>query len=810
MASVTPDETLREAFCDAERTVQEDGTRTIREGEIEKSPAGGYFARIDGRRTFRGDYTILEQLPTKGAEADIYLLEREGERHILKLYRHRMEPKLEVLEKIGGVSRANSHCFVVFRDAGFDGQTGRWYELQEYFPLGSLKDIPEERKRRPAFVRELVSELAEAIHCLHENGIVHCDIKPGNVLVRSLDPPDLVLTDFGIASLMASDVSRKMTTLKGTPMYWAPEAFSRMVGRPCDWWGLGVIVLELLAGAHPLEGLMDSQIIHRLTVGNLEIPDFIAEDWRALLRGLLTKDDVKRWGHEEVLRWLSGERGIPVYYEAPAHSRLTAKQGPQPFRFEGRDLYTLEELARALCGREQPWELAAQYLRYIRQWMESNMLFDEAVELGNATDKLESGMALFRFVHTWAKGPFAYQGKVIDVNNLRLFLARVARREAGFAEERIVRMLGDGSLRALYGDYVELSGNSDPVLEALFPVMEKKAPEEQWVCFEAFAAPGDFVWPRDADTGDTQETIAALDRLGVPPLRRDTLAGLEARYVLPDSLLRMLDSSGTYALGLRQLDALNDEELLIPDNLAGPLRSSVETLELEDYIARARVVCLGHTPAAMARLSSALGVLEELTASLTGLENDADVLLETRTRMQKLYDKKIGPRDVLFLTKLLDLLRERAALRQKRSVMYPISAVSGASLLWLAYTMLGGRSSLFLRTAFIIAVVGALIAVLFSISPEFLGQGGLPDGGSAKRPNGGENPLVMLVVFIFAGLLLFFNLFLSSFPTMLPLLTGTAFGSALYYLYFRYSMKRVFGRIVETCFIWLSTSREGL
>ncbi|MDR3265273.1 MAG: protein kinase, partial [Synergistaceae bacterium] len=460
MALVT-DATIREGPFgngsdgdDAGRTIHEgpeggaperNGEFTIREGALS---APGNSARIDGAETFRG-YTVLEQLPTKGAEADIYLVENAPaedalaenapERHILKLYRHRLEPKLEVLNRVGEISRANSHCFVVFRDAGFDERTGRWYELQEYFPLGSLKDVSDERKRQIEFIRALVSELSQAIHCLHDNGIIHCDIKPGNVLIRTLDPLDAVLTDFGIASFMASDVSRKMTSLKGTPMYWAPEAFSRIVGRPCDWWGLGMIVLELLSGAHPLEGLMDSQIIHKLTVGNVEIPEFLDDEWRLLLRGLLTKDDAKRWGHDEITRWLSGERDIPAYYEAPAGSEPVGKHAPQPFRFEGKNLHTLEELARALCEREQPWASAAQYLRYIRQWMESNMLFDEAVDLGNATGKMESDMAMFRFVHTHTKGPFVYLGKVIDAGNLRVFLSRVARREGSFAESRIAR-----------------------------------------------------------------------------------------------------------------------------------------------------------------------------------------------------------------------------------------------------------------------------------------------------------------------------------------------------------------------------------
>jgi serine/threonine protein kinase len=51
----------------------------------------------------------------------------------------------------------------------------------------------------------------------HENGIVHCDVTPPNILVRSLNPPELVLTDFGISSLLTSDLSNKMTSGKFDP-----------------------------------------------------------------------------------------------------------------------------------------------------------------------------------------------------------------------------------------------------------------------------------------------------------------------------------------------------------------------------------------------------------------------------------------------------------------------------------------------------------------------------------------------------------------------------------------------------------------
>ena len=331
-------------------------------------------------REFRG-WKILEYLPTKGSEADIYLADADGEKRVLKLYRYLMEPKLEILRRVTEMSRQYSHCFVIFYETGFDETTSRWYELQEYMPLGSLKDVPADVQRSGNFVAQFIPELSAAIQCLHDNGIVHCDLKPANVLVRSMEPLDLVLTDFGISSLLANDMSQKMTGLKGTPMYWAPEAFSRVVGRPCDWWAFGMMLFEILSGAHPFENLNDSQIIHRLTLGGVEIPEYFGPEWGMLVKGLLTKDDSKRWGKAEVDRWLAGARDIPVYYENHDQDRA---DGARPFRFDGADYFTEGDLAAALAGSGEPWKMPADYLRFIRTWYESNSRWDEAAAIAEA------------------------------------------------------------------------------------------------------------------------------------------------------------------------------------------------------------------------------------------------------------------------------------------------------------------------------------------------------------------------------------------------------------------------------------------
>lgn len=785
------DATLRENLP-AEATLRETPPDvTIREGTPASSPT------IEGRSTFRG-LTILEQLPTRGAEADIFLLkDGAGEKCILKLYRHRLEPKIEVLERIREVSRAHADCFVVFRDAGFDETTGRWFEVQEYMPLGSLRDVPPELRRDPRFIKKLVSELAEAIHCLHENGIIHCDIKPGNVLVRSIDPPDLVLTDFGIASLLAADVSQKMTGLKGTPMYWAPEAFSRMAGRPGDWWGLGMIVLELLSGEHPFSTLTDSQIIHRLTIGNVEIPDSAGDEWEPLLRGLLTKDDSKRWGYDEVVRQLAGERDIPVYYEAPA--RLEPERKIHPFRFEAKDYYTPRELARMLCGREQPWAAAGQFLRYIRSWLESNMMFDEAVELGNDADRLESDAALFRFVHRHAQGPFAYLGKIIDADGLKLFLARSARQEASFSEQRIVRMMGDGSLAALYDTWTGLTGRRDPRLPKLLSAMRDKDPTEQWLCFRVLENPVAFLWPKDAnadgkapESWTEEEALDALSALGTLPLERSGFDDIRERFVLPNDLLTQLGSVSTCAAGTEWLRDMSDRELLIPRG-TDPDGDLYGALTPDEYVARANVICMGHSEAFLKSLYAAAEGFDALPAAP---DNFSDrMILLVRTRLSLLKKIRVAPYDTLYVNRLIGLFSERRKLSSERLTLYPISAVSGALVIGTALALLGRFGSWIVYGLALAGLLWIAFQALQRLEPAI--RRGM-EGGSYHA----NRQAAAMIVLPFAGVVLGLvgiNGLFRDYPRLAWGLSGAMIGCAGCSVCCRILLNRSFARIAELC-----------
>ncbi|WP_260609057.1 serine/threonine-protein kinase, partial [Streptomyces sp. WAC 01325] len=145
--------------------------------------------------------------------------------------------------------------------------------------------------------------LVAALRQVHDRGVLHRDIKPGNVLVETdvrRGRGRVVLTDFGIAAIQDAKALTMVGMLVGSPDYMAPERISgRPQGPPSDIWSLGATLSAALAGRSPFSRDTTLATLHAVLYEEPELP-FTAGPLREILATLLDKDPDRRPGLDDL------------------------------------------------------------------------------------------------------------------------------------------------------------------------------------------------------------------------------------------------------------------------------------------------------------------------------------------------------------------------------------------------------------------------------------------------------------------------------------------------------------------------------
>ena len=402
------------------RAAARDGGATVREGpgapppSTDPSQQDHAFGWLPP--SLAADWRVVEALPAQGAEADIYVvksrqaaLDAGGStqqiQHVAKVYRKGVKPNEGVLARL----RANAPPHVVrLVDYGQEvhGQyAGHWWELMEHAPDGSLSDLfKDEGPRLPNdLVHDILRQLNDGLVGLHELELEHKDLKPDNVLVRSRTPLDLVLSDFGISSVLDGSGAEHKTTTARTLRYAPPEATGSMVSdedtrrsvvvfKPTTWdyWSLGMMLIEMLQGKHSYDGISEAAISHRLSVTNFdELTEELSDpSWRKLCRGLLRRDPEDRWDGAAVSKWLADpdDPSLAVA-EDTAPARPSAEPSTPTIDFAGKSYRTPADLGAALS---RDWAKANPFWKYrledVRTWVTDRL---GRQSLGNALMEID-------------------------------------------------------------------------------------------------------------------------------------------------------------------------------------------------------------------------------------------------------------------------------------------------------------------------------------------------------------------------------------------------------------------------------------
>jgi serine/threonine protein kinase len=231
--------------------------------------------------------------------------------------------------EIRTLASLNHHALVTVFDANMtDGATDRRaYLVMELVDGKTLRHRIEDGPLEPQVVAEMALDLAEALHVVHERGIVHRDIKPDNVLLSTSPTPDrdfrAKLADFGIAVLTDSTRLTAPGTVIGTAAYLSPEQARGEAATPAsDVYSLGLVLLESLTGDKAYPGTMVESLAAKIST-DPQIPSELGYEWKSLLTGMTARAPDARpsaWDVAEAARGLIGE----VESDAPAITGMMA------------------------------------------------------------------------------------------------------------------------------------------------------------------------------------------------------------------------------------------------------------------------------------------------------------------------------------------------------------------------------------------------------------------------------------------------------------------------------------------------------
>ena len=220
----------------------------------------------------------------------------------------------------------------------------RSYLVMEYIDGGTLASLIASGPVAPLDAASVAADLGEALHVVHQAGIIHRDVKPANILLRPPLTPDhtfrAVLADFGIAYLV--DAARVTTpgTAIGTAAYISPEQVRGHAPTPAsDIYSLGLVLLESLSGKRAFAQQTPVEAISARLSAPPDVPGDWGYGWRSLLTAMTAIDPADRPTALEVSvrgRVLDSEGADPeptravAAYPDPARTMAATPAPPHP------------------------------------------------------------------------------------------------------------------------------------------------------------------------------------------------------------------------------------------------------------------------------------------------------------------------------------------------------------------------------------------------------------------------------------------------------------------------------------------------
>ncbi len=196
----------------------------------------------------------------------------------------------------------------------YDYVSGQKYPciVMEYVEGPTLEQLIARHRRLPeAFALQLLEQLTSAVAHLHQEGIIHRDLKTCNVKVTADGTAKLL--DFGIAKAAYTPRLTREGYVIGTTYAMAPEQFQNQVSTPADCWALGVLFYEMVTGHRPFEGRTETEIRVKIERGAYMAPDLLIPDLsrnsKKIIKKLLIPQPHQRLTAAQLLQRLRKPKG---------------------------------------------------------------------------------------------------------------------------------------------------------------------------------------------------------------------------------------------------------------------------------------------------------------------------------------------------------------------------------------------------------------------------------------------------------------------------------------------------------------------
>lgn len=267
-------------------------------------------AKIVAGTLIADKYEIVEPLSVSTGEAELYVCKCDGKEYVAKVYRRQRAVKPEVITALKSIK---SPYVASLFDTGIHNNLP--FEILPYYKNGSLQG---RKFSMTELKKTIIPCINEALNVLHQNDIIHKDLKPSNIMLLD-DNKSVAIIDFGISSVVEQGNTVLVTKTGMTPEYSAPETFRNLFLEESDYYSFGITLYELYCGYTPYKNMNAEEIAQFTAVQRIPFPKDMPQELQDLISAVTYFDITnrnnknnpnRRWTYTEVDNWCKGKKQV--------------------------------------------------------------------------------------------------------------------------------------------------------------------------------------------------------------------------------------------------------------------------------------------------------------------------------------------------------------------------------------------------------------------------------------------------------------------------------------------------------------------